>query len=64
MTLPIPFFRSQSPPEQPPAIVRAVSQPGVQWDRPQFKAPPLELEPRAPVAEDFSLDDSDGAVQR
>ena len=44
MTLPIPFFRSQLPPEVP-AIVRVVSQNDVQWNRPVFKAPPLRVEP-------------------
>jgi hypothetical protein len=60
MTLPIPFFRSQSPPPQPPAIVRAVSQQGVQWDRPMFKAPPLELDPRVRLADDFNADAFEG----
>jgi hypothetical protein len=43
MTLPIPFFRAQPQPEVP-AIVRVVSDRDVQWNRPVFKAPPLNVE--------------------
>ena len=58
MTLPIPFFRSQPPPEMP-AIVRAVSQQDMQWDRPVFKAPPLRVTPPLPDVRDLPADVSD-----
>ena len=44
MTPPLPFVRSQPPPDVP-AIVRAFSRNDVQWNRPVFKAPPLRVEP-------------------
>jgi hypothetical protein len=65
MTLFIPFFRSQSPPKQAPATARAVSQHGVQWDRPRFKAPPLQLESRVPVPANLAMDGFEGGrIQR
>jgi hypothetical protein len=41
---PIPFFRQQ-PLTEPPAMVRVVSREDVQWNRPLFKAPPLNVQP-------------------
>jgi hypothetical protein len=55
MTLSIPFRRSPSRTQDPPpTVVKAVSQMGVQWDRPIFKAPPLMVEIPVPVVEDFA----------
>jgi hypothetical protein len=38
---PLPLLKSQTPAE-PPAMVRNVGREDVLWDRPVFKAPPLE----------------------
>ena len=45
MPFPVPPFRAQMPSE-PPAMVRTVGREDAMWDRPVFKAPPLELPPR------------------
>lgn len=42
MPFPIPSF-DPPPPPQPQAQVRTVAREDVQWNRPVFKAPPLEL---------------------
>ncbi len=44
MHLPLPFVRPQLP-SDPPALVRVMSREDVQWSRPVFKAPPLEVAP-------------------
>ncbi len=44
MPLPIPFSRPPVAPE-PPALVRLVTREDVMWNRPVFKAPPLEVRP-------------------
>lgn len=48
MPFPVPYH--DSPPEQAPvAIVRVLNREDIQWNRPLFKAPPLEIIP--PVAD-------------
>ncbi len=42
MYFPLPNFNVQRTPE-PPQVVRVVAQSDVMWDRPVFKAPPLEI---------------------
>jgi len=47
MHLPLPFSRPQLPTE-PPALVRKIAREDVewsQWNRPVFKAPPLNVKP-------------------
>lgn len=44
MHLPQQFIRPQFPTE-PPAFVRMVAREDVQWNRPIFKAPPLDVLP-------------------
>lgn len=44
MHLPIPFTRPPTAPE-PPALVRVVLREDVLWNRPVFKAPPLQVQP-------------------
>lgn len=44
MHLPIPYLRPERTPE-PPAMVSHVSRSDVMWNRPVFKAPPLEITP-------------------
>ena len=44
MHLPPPFVRPQAATE-PPALVRIVSREDVLWNRPVFKAPPLNVQP-------------------
>ena len=44
MYLPPPFVRPQAATE-PPALVRVVSREDVLWNRPVFKAPPLNVRP-------------------
>jgi hypothetical protein len=44
MHLPISFIRPQ-PPAEPPAYIRVVAREDVQWNRPAFKAPPLDVLP-------------------
>jgi hypothetical protein len=46
MDFPIPNFHPKSEPE-PAAMVRTVAREDVLWNRPVFKAPPLELHPQA-----------------
>lgn len=48
----LPFARPQLPVE-PPALVCIVAREDVQWNRPIFKAPPLEVQP--PLADVASL---------
>ena len=42
MHLPTPDFRPERTPE-PPAMVSVVSRSDVTWNRPVFKAPPLDI---------------------
>jgi hypothetical protein len=42
MHSPGPHFQ-QKPASEPPAMVRSATREDVQWNRPIFKAPPLEL---------------------
>jgi hypothetical protein len=44
MNVPIAHFRPNPAPE-PPAMVRVAGREDVMWNRPIFKAPPLELNP-------------------
>ncbi len=44
MHLPPPFVRPQ-PATEPPALVRVVSREDVLWNRPIFRAPPLDVRP-------------------
>ncbi len=48
MLLPTPFSRQDAPPLAP-AIVSAAQAFGATWNRPVFKAPPLEVQP--PIAD-------------
>jgi hypothetical protein len=43
MNLPPSHFRPDAARETPPAIVRQVTREDVLWNRPVFKAPPLEV---------------------
>jgi hypothetical protein len=52
MYLPPPFVRPDSATE-PPALVRVLTREEIHWNRPLFKAPPLEVEP--PIADVMSL---------
>jgi hypothetical protein len=45
MNIPIPHFRPTPIPDNPPAMVRVMGREDVLWNRPIFKAPPLELNP-------------------
>jgi hypothetical protein len=45
MPFPVPQLR-QDPALQPPADVRHVTPADVQWSRPIFKAPPIQLNPK------------------
>jgi hypothetical protein len=44
MNLPLQFTRPQLP-NEPPAIVRAMAHEDVEWNRPLFRAPPLNVIP-------------------
>jgi hypothetical protein len=55
MHFPVPHHRLQLAPE-PPADVRMVSNADVQWDRPVFKAPPIQLNPKVVDATSFAED--------
>jgi hypothetical protein len=44
MAAPVPHFHPKSVSE-PPAIVKVVTRQDVLWDRPIFKAPPLDVRP-------------------
>ncbi len=44
MPFPVPFLRPQLPTE-PPALVRVIAREDVLWNRPVFKAPPLNVRP-------------------
>lgn len=48
MPLPVPYHDSQ-PAEAPTAIVRVLNREDIQWNRPLFKAPPLNVVP--PIAD-------------
>lgn len=54
MYLPPPFIRPQAATE-PPALVRVVSREDVLWNRPVFKAPPLNVKPPVIEAKMFAL---------
>ena len=45
MAFALPFFRQPSLPPEVPAIVRVAGQGDTQWNRPVFKAPPLDVQP-------------------
>ena len=55
MHLPLPFVRPQTATE-PPALVRVVSREDVQWNRPVFRAPPLNVRPPVLDATIFAAD--------
>ncbi len=55
MHLPIPNYHPKSVPE-PPAMVRSATREDVLWNRPIFKAPPLEVHPQAFDATIFADD--------
>jgi len=55
MSFPVPNFHPQ-PPSEPPAMVRTAAREDVLWNRPIFKAPPLQLHPQAFDATLFSPD--------
>ena len=61
MHLPPPFIRPQSATE-PPALVRVVARADVMWDRPVFRAPPLQVRPPVVDATVFSFDFRDCEV--
>ena len=44
MHLPPPFVRPETDTE-PPALVRVLTREEIHWNRPLFKAPPLEIKP-------------------
>jgi hypothetical protein len=52
MHLPPPFVRPQTTTE-PPALVRVLTREEIHWNRPLFKAPPLQVEP--PLADVLAL---------
>lgn len=52
MHLPPPFVRPQTAAE-PPALVRVLTREEIHWNRPLFKAPPLEVQP--PIADVMSF---------
>ena len=55
MHLPPPFVYPQFATE-PPALVRVVGRDEVQWNRPAFKAPPLNVMPPASAIAPFVTD--------
>lgn len=55
MQFPVPNFHPKPAPE-PPAMVRTVAREDVLWNRPIFKAPPLQLHPQAFDATIFAQD--------
>lgn len=52
MYLPPPFVRPQTATE-PPALVRVLTRDEIHWNRPLFKAPPLQVNP--PTADVMSF---------
>lgn len=52
MYLPPPIIRPQIAPE-PPALVRVLTRDDLHWNRPVFKAPPLNVQP--PLADVLAL---------
>lgn len=46
MPIPLPNLHSK-PAAEPPAMVRIATREDVLWNRPVFKAPPLQLHPQA-----------------
>ncbi len=56
MAFPVPHFHPTPPPPlpEPPAMVRAAAREDAMWDRPIFKAPPLQLHPQAFDAKIFA----------
>jgi hypothetical protein len=55
MHFPTSNFRPPPAPE-PPADIRVVAREDVQWNRPVFKAPPLQLDPRKFDTKAFALE--------
>ncbi len=55
MHSPVPYFQ-QKPAPVPPAEVRSATREDVQWNRPIFKAPPLEAHLKAFDATIFAED--------
>lgn len=55
MNLPVSNFQPKNLPE-PPAMVRSALREDVLWNRPVFKAPPLDIKPQPFDATLFSLD--------
>lgn len=56
MTFTIPFVSRPYAAPDPPAIVQTVARDDVQWNRPIFKAPPLDLHPKLFDATVFAED--------
>jgi hypothetical protein len=58
MHFPVPDFHPKPAPEPPapPAMVRSAAREDVLWNRPIFKAPPLELHPQAFDATAFAAE--------
>jgi hypothetical protein len=55
MHFPVPDSHPK-PATEPPALIRNATREDVLWNRPIFKAPPLELHPQAFDAEMFAQD--------
>ncbi|MSU50677.1 MAG: hypothetical protein EXS37_16585 [Opitutus sp.] len=55
MHLPLPNVHPK-PALEPPAMIRTATREDVQWNRPVFKAPPLQLHPQAFDATIFAED--------
>lgn len=53
MPFPAPNFHPK-PESEPPAMVRTVTREDVLWNRPVFKAPPLQFHPQSFDASRFS----------
>ena len=58
MPFPMPHYSPAPAAEPPPAaaLVSVIAREDVSWDRPVFKAPPLELHPQAFDATRFARD--------
>ena len=57
MHFPLPFSTRERDFTEPPALVRVVGRGDVQWNRPVFKAPPLEVKPPAAATAPFSANE-------